>query len=329
VRPGEASVTMWLGRVCVARGLILGACMVGAAGGVRASEPMTELPVGGLAFAGGSALVTERESVVIGSGRVQASYIVRNSAQAAHATLVALALPDVDMLQLDGAAVDNPAYDLKNPANFIGLTALVDGAPAELFVEEHAMALGLVDVTPLLRAAGLPLYPLAPDLQARLVGLPDAEKARLAARSVVRMADGQLEPRWVLKSTLFWQQDFGPGQVRTLSASYQPITGSGPWTSDLAATLQQRFCVPDAVATALSGRAAAGTPAAVKWVNFLAHAGASARGPSASYQLSIETTDKEKAYTCRSGLTGATSSGQAFTARDYLPEEEVLVLFVE
>jgi hypothetical protein len=320
---------MWLGRIWVARGLALWACMVGTADCGRATEPTTELPAGGLAFAGGGALVLERESIVIGSGRVQTSYIVRNSAPVAHATLVALALPDVDMLQLDGAAVENPAYDPKNPANFIGLAALVDGAPAEMMVEEHALALGLVDVTALLRATGLPLYPLAPDLQARLVTMPDIEKARLAARSVIRMADGQIEPRWVLKSTFFWQQEFGPGQVRTLSASYQPVAGSGAWTSDLAATLKQRFCVPDTAAAALSSRAAAGTPAAVKWVNFLAQAGASARGPAASYQLSVDTTAKEKAYSCRSGLTEAARSSLTETTSDHVPDEEILVLFVE
>ncbi len=310
--------------LCLALGLSAMAVIA-----VRAAEPTAELPAGGLSYAGGGGLVTEREAIVIGSARVQATYSVRNTEQRARTTLVGMALPDIDMLQIDGADVDNTAYDPQNTANYIALAAQVDGVPVEFFVESRALALGLVDVTAQLSAAKLPLYPLAPELPGLIAELAEETRLGLMARSAIRQVEGQYEPRWVLKSTMYWQQEFGPGQVRTLSASYQPIAGVAAWTAETAPTLQQRYCVPEAEAQALTARATAGAPPTIKWVNFVAYAGANARGSAATYQMTIETAEKEKAFTCRAGLTGAVTGGRSVSATNHTADEDVTVLFAE
>jgi Domain of unknown function (DUF4424) len=314
------------GGACTAAFTVLA---LSAADHAGATDPTAELPAGGLAYAGAATLVTEREDIVITPSRIRATYIVRNSGDAARTALVAFALPEIDMLALDSAAVENPAFDAQNPVNYVGFAATVDGQSAEMFVQSNALALGLVDVTSLLKTYGLPLYPLQAGLAEQLRGLADAAKSDLQNRSVVRSADGQLEPIWSLKSALFWQQPFAAGQVRTISVTYQPIAGSAAWTADNAALMQQRYCVPETAAAALTARAARGDSIPLKWVTYLANAGAAARGSVGQYRVTLEAPGKSTAYACSDGANAATNRGRESVLTEHVAEGEIQVLFAE
>ena len=317
-----------LGHVAVGYAAIF---LVSAGSAQTTTDPTSELPGGGLVYAGPPDLVTDKEDITIAADRVRAIYVVRNAGADAHRALVAFALPDVDMLALDGSAVDNPAYDANNPDNYVGFTALVDGQPVETFVESRALALGLVDGTAKLRELKLPLYPLTPGLAELLTALPEAIRDDLSARGLIRFSDGQWEPHWRLKTTLFWQQPFAAGQIRTFVISYRPVVGTSMWTPDGATALQQRYCVPAAVANDFTRRGTGPAPVVVKSVHFLAYLGAAARGPAVSYRLAIDTGAPTKtAYTCHDGLSTSSAAGSrekslsAATA-----EDEVQVLFIE
>jgi Domain of unknown function (DUF4424) len=295
----------------------------------RASEPTAELPAGGLAYTGATALVTEREDIIIAPGRIRATYIIRNFGDGARTALVAFALPEIDMLALDNAGVENPAFDPQNPGNYVGFAATVDGQPAEIFLQSNALALSLVDVTNVLKTYGLPLYPLQAGLVEQLGGLADTAKVDLQNRGVIRSSDAQLEPIWSLKSALFWQQPFAAGQVRTVSVSYQPIAGSAAWSTDHAAVLQQRYCIPETAAAALTARASRGEAIPLKWVTYLANAGAVARGSVGQYRVTLETSGKGAAYACSDGSSTPTSRGRESVLTDHVAEGEIQVLFVE
>ncbi len=297
---------------------------------VRAAEPTTELPAGGLTYGGQQTLVTRQEDIVIAVERVRATYTVQNAAPEARSHLMAFALPDFDMMALDGSTIDNPAYDPANPMNYVGFSATIDGQAAETYVEVRALALGLIDASARLRELGIPLYPLHADMAVRLQALPEAVRKDLLERGLIRVADGQLEPMWTLKTTLFWQQPFAAGQTRRLEIAYRPISGSGVWSAETSATLQQRYCVAAPTVDDLLKRV--GTrPATVRWVHFLAGAGAMARGSSIAYRLAVETASaKQSAHTCRQGLFVAGQSGSRETTQaDLVAEDEVQVLFVE
>ena len=197
-----------LGRHAWATGLgaLLLASVQSAAIPAAAAEPTAELAAGGIVFAGAPDLVTDKEDVVLGANLVRITYSVRNAGEAARSTLFAFALPNIDMLALDGAAIDNPAFDPKNPANYVAVAVLVDGQPAETYAEQRALALGLIDQTARLIQYELPLYPFTAGLSRTLTALPDAAREDLAAHGLVRLNDGQWEPLWRLKTTLFWQQ---------------------------------------------------------------------------------------------------------------------------
>ena len=184
-------------------------------------------------------------------------------------------------------------------------------------------------MTAVLKGHALPLYPLDPVLSERLGALAEPVKADLFNRSLMRPADGQLEPLWTLKSTLFWQQTFAAGQVRTIAISYQPVAGSSPWTADTSLTLIQRYCVPEKVAAALTASAARGEPAIVKWTHYLASVGATARGQVGQYRVAVEVPAKLRAYSCADGLSGAAARGGQVVLADHMAEGEVQVLFVE
>ena len=161
-----------------------------------------------------------------------------------------------------------------------------------------------------------------------MAALPEAAKTELLARSLIRAADGQLEPLWHLKTTLFWQQPFAGGQVRTIVIGYRPIAGSGPWTPETASGLKQRDCVTDNAAAALDARAVGGEAAPVKWVHYLAHAGAGARGAITSYRTAIEASGMKPGFTCRQGLAGSGASRKT-SLTDHIADDEIQVLFVE
>ncbi len=320
----------WRTREAWARTVLLSALWsLGTAVVAVASEPAAELPAGGLTYIGPPQLVTEREDIVIAPNRVRATSIVRNPGDDARTATVAFALPDIDILALDGAAIDNPAYDPQNPSNYVGFAATVDGQTVEMFVQVSAQALGLIDQTALLKSHNLPLYPLHPDLGERLAALPEAARAELSARSLMRPADDQFEAVWTLKSTLFWQQAFAARQVRTMTISYQPIAGSAPWTAEAAATFQQRYCVSDAAARDLSARATQAEPVTVRWVHYLLYAGAAARGTIGQHRVAIEVPAGVKAFTCHSGLNSTFGAARETTLTNHVADGEVQVLFIE
>lgn len=300
------------------------ACTVSA----MAADPSSELPAGGLVYAVQQTLLTKQEDIVIAADRITATYTIQNVAPEPRSVLMAYALPDLDMMALDGATIDNPAYDLLNPTNFVGFSALIDGQPGETFVEARALSLGLIDATNTLRELALPLYPLHPDMAVRLAALPETAKADLLARSLIRIADGQFEPQWSLKTTLFWQQPFAAGQVHQIQISYRPIAGAGPWTPETATALQQRYCIPAAISVDLTARK---QPVAVKWVHFAASAGATARGPVATYRLAIDgTSTKQAVYSCRAGLAAlGPATRREITQTEAVAEDEIQVLFIE
>jgi hypothetical protein len=117
--------------------------------------------------------------------------------------------------------------------------------------------------------------------------------------------------------------------VRTMTATYKPIAGTSPWTSEAGAALAERFCVPPAIANDLATKAANGSPVSVSWVHYSAHAGATARGAAASYRVAIETAGAEKAFTCRDGLKGGTTSSREASLSGHSADDEIHVLFVE
>lgn len=315
-------------RACGTLALTLALCLLGF-GAPLAGEPTTEIAAGGLTYAGQQTLITRQEAIAIASDRIRVTYTLQNAEPETRTALMAFALPDIDLLALDGATIDNPAYDAKNPMNFVGFAALVDEQPAEIYVDIRALSLGLVDISRVLRELALPFYPLHPDIGARLAALPEVAKADLLARSAIRITDGQYEPLWTLKTTLFWQQQFAAGQTRKIAISYSPIAGGSVATRDLVANLQPRFCLSAEVAADLSRRGGADA-ARLKWTHYLASAGANARGSVADYRVAIETAPKQAAYTCRAGLVSSAAAGSRETREaDVIPEDDVQVLFVD
>jgi hypothetical protein len=111
--------------------------------------------------------------------------------------------------------------------------------------------------------------------------------------------------------------------------TYQPIAGSAAWTADNAAVMQQRYCVPDAAAAALTARAARGDAVPLKWVTYLANAGAAARGSVGQYRITLEAPGKSSAYGCADGANASANRGRETVLTDHVAEGEIQVLFAE
>ena len=312
--------------LCRVGGLVLAL----GAGAAAAAEPSTDLPAGGLVYAGQPTLITRLEDIAIGVDAVRVKYTIVNVAADARRYVMAFALPDIDMMALDGASVANAGFDPANPANYVGFSAAFDGLRVEPQVEARALSLGLIDASARLRELGLPLYPMHPEMGNLLAALPESVKTELVERSMMRIADGQPEAMWTLKTTLHWVQPVASSQPHTVEIAYRPISGDGVWNLDTAAALQQRYCVPQAAVDALNRRAAAGKPADVRALQFLASMGASARGAVGEYRVALEPAGKQQVYTCREGLVVTGSAVRRATAQsDAMPDDDIQVLFVE
>ncbi len=311
--------------------LSIGALTMFAASVATAAEPSMELPAGGLVYAALQTLMTKQESITIGADSVRVTYSVTNLMSDANRQLMVFALPDLDMLALDGAAIANSTFDPANPYNFVGFSASADGLPVEAFVEARALSLGLIDGTARLRELGLPLYPLHPEMGERLAALPEDIRKELTERAMIRMGDGQPEAMWTLKTTLSWAQPFAANQTKTIAIAYRPISGTGTWSIDTAATLQQRYCVPQQAADAFNQRAAAGDLAEVRTIQFLAGAGATSRGTVGDYRIAMMTAGAQQtAFTCRQGLIAqGLAGGRGTTQAEAMPDDEIHLLFVD
>ena len=317
---------------CAAVAAPVVAALMAIAGAVPAwaADTTTELPGGSVVYAAANQIVLESEVINLRHDAVRVTSVLRGIEARGRPVLMAFALPDIDMAALDGASVSVLSYDPNNATNFVGFWVRADGAEVPLEVEQRALALGLLDATALLSKHEVPLYPLTTDVADILTALPPEARDELVAQSLVRLADGQYEPLWTLRTVFHWRQAVPPSRPLQLSFGYQPIAGSSLWTEDTAATLAARFCVDAAQAEALTRRAKAGAQVTANWIVFQPGTSGPLRGPVGDYTVDIERTNEQTVIaTCREGFKPAANGSLQFKATDHVAEDDILVVFVD
>ncbi len=188
-----------------------------------AGNPSTAaLAAGGLELTTTSAVKIKSEDLYISPQTVRARYEFRNESERDVDTTIAFPLPDVDRgRQEDYQLSGDPS------GNLVDFVIMVDGKPVKPIIERRALVNGR-DVTQQIKAAGLDLFPsgvLVAD------GLSPAALRKLESAGIIGRFDEKLmsaDPKWVLRTTVHWQQRFAAHAIAALEVSYKPITGF--WT---------------------------------------------------------------------------------------------------
>jgi hypothetical protein len=284
-----------------------------------------EIAAGGLTFAANPSIVIEQQDVLITPDRITLTYALRNNASTPQAIHIAFALPDLDANAISDAEVALPAAE---PANFIQFSTTVDGQPIAVKVEQRTLAIGL-DVTALLMANGLAVFPFMDNMAVKLEALAPAPRLELLERGVLKEDGTAVAPAWTLKSTAHWRQNFEPQQTLTIVHTYRPIAGVASYSSEAVQPFRKRACVNAAQESAIAKLPAEGGVApTLTSVGYGSTPAADALGPARKFRLIVETKDPITIVaTCREGLKRTSPMQLDWSANDYVLDEELQVLF--
>lgn len=194
-----------------------------AAGPAAANDSIATLGAGGLELVNSDTIVMAKEDLYISAEVVKVDYVFQNRSEEAKRHVVAFPMPLIEpgfYNEGDIALADREAD------NFLNFKVTVDGKAVVPELELRALS-GALDVTDRLTAAGLPLNPLQHRTDAAVRALPPETAAQLIELGAIGDYEGTYFPRWTLKATYYWYQDFPAGEDLQVSHSYAP--GAGAW----------------------------------------------------------------------------------------------------
>jgi hypothetical protein len=296
----------------------------GRSGGLR-DEQNIEIAAGGLIFSHNLNLVIDRQDVMISTDLIKVTYAIRNRSSSEQTITVAFPLPDVDAIIQPAVQAEFASPD---PVNFLNFAATVDDLQAAYVVEQRAIAVGL-DVTKALVDAGLPLFPLADDVDQRLTELAPSARSDVIERGIVRLDDDVVFPAWTLKTTAHWRQLFPAGQTLILSLTYKPIVGRNPVSASvLTPQLKSSLCVDPALEQQIS-RLATQAPASMAVIAYHSHPNSEALGPVGRFSLMVDLAESTALLAgCLQGLSRSGPTTFDWTAADYAVDEDFRFMVV-
>ncbi|HXK53626.1 MAG TPA: DUF4424 domain-containing protein [Hyphomicrobiales bacterium] len=298
------------------------------AGSPQANDSSAELAAGGLRLAHNAHVRMDSEDLYISRQEVRVRYVFRNMSQQPQDILVAFPMPEIDAGELGDSDIGIASSD---PVNFVDFSANVNGAPVETQVAERASLLGL-DVGGTLRAAGLPLNPLAEGMAEKIAALPPAQKQALAQNGLALIDGDFVQPLWRYAVVYYWRQSFPPGREVTIGHRYRPVAGASVWYDELFSERAGEFCIDPAFARAARAkRARAGDNVPViHWVSYVLTTGANWAGPIGRFRLTIDKGAPSNLVSlCRDGIAKTGPTTFEWQAQDYWPESDLKILFVE
>lgn len=309
-------------------------------GAALANDSTAELGTGGIRLARSDVISLDRENLFISMDKVTVDYVFTNSSDADVDTIVAFPMPDIEMYPDAMIAIPDTASD-----NFLGFTVEMDGKAIAPELQQRALA-NKVDITNILKAAGVPLLAVSEEAQAALDSLSDAAKADLRARGAIEIqswdAGNGMEdhavPLWTLQSVYWWRATFPAGRSVTVHHDYVPSVGGTAGVyfteSDVAAReYSKTYCMDDAFIKAakrkVDGGRAAGRYYTEQRISYVLSSGSNWYGPIREFNLTIDKGDTDNLVSfCGEGVSKTGPTTFTMKKKDYYPEEDLHLLFV-
>ena len=163
--------------------------------------------------------------------------------------------------------------------------------------------------------------------------MPHEAKDWFAAADIVRWNEGfDPEPRWTVRATYFWTQNFPPGRDVHVRHTYTPIAGGFIVTDGASPGFDpDDYCMTDAERAGLRNRLAESAHGAVaaRQVRYVLTTGANWQGPIGQFRLLV---DKQNAgdmvSLCFDGLSRIGPTLFEVTVPDFVPEQDLELLFI-
>lgn len=300
-----------------------------------ANDSSAELASGGIALVPNWDIVIDREDLYLSPETIGIRYVFRNTTDQPIRLLVAFPLPDVDMTELFEVPVDIPSPD---SANFVDFEVSVNGVPVEVSVERRAISQG-IDRTGLLDSQSIPLNPFSDEAYRALETLsPElrAEFERLGIGHAFEPHD-PLMPFWTLKTVFFWEQEF-PAMAETIvEHRYRPVVGAGffgtySFDEEDPDGYVDDYCIDKSTQAGIRKRIAdAGSEYLLEHrLSYILTTARNWQGPIGTFRMIIDKMDPNWLVSlCLSGLKKIGPTQFEYVATDYVPENDLRILFLE
>ncbi len=308
-----------LGAICLGFALMPGAAI--------ANDGVAEVGAGGLEFTSNAFVEMAEEDLRISLDRIDVRYVFKNTQDEPQTLLVAFPLPPLSG-EWFGEDADTRLASA-DPLKYLDFTTKVDGKLVATQNEQRARVLTL-DVTEALKAAGLPLFPGAPDLQAKLAKLSGEQLEALIVRGAIERIGTDRFPRWQYSATYYWKQTFIAGKPVVIEHSYRPIAGGSvpydKFLDDFAGT----YCIDDSFRGAYNTtKGKEGSPG-FTWVNYILTTAGTWAGPIGKFKLTIEKPSPDSVVSfCRMDVKKTGPTTFEWTAENYSPQDDLDILFLK
>ncbi|WP_043357316.1 DUF4424 domain-containing protein [Methylobacterium sp. B1] len=300
----------------------------------RANDSASELDAGGLVLRPEPGIVLASEDLSISLARIDVAYVFRNQVDEPRTVRIAFPLPPIDGRLLSFSALKLPQPER---ANFVDFTVTVDGRPVEPELEERAFV-GEREVTDLLRRHSLPLNPLRfTELEAAQKRIDKPTWAELLKAGLFPDAEGMTEGLWRSEAKFHWLQTFPAGKEVRIAHSYAPVSGYHPLATREPPDKAYRaaYCLDDATLNGLRRLGAKlSDPLSLGYVGayvvpYIVTTARNWAAPIGRFTLTVDKGSPEALVSfCRSGVRKIGPTTFRWEARDYVPDQDLRVLFV-
>lgn len=312
---------------------VVGIALALLAGPAGANDSTAALGTSGLQLVRTEAIALLSEDLYVSADAVRVTYRFKNITSAPVTYVVAFPLPALDAIIPEAMNIVLP--NAASP-NFVDFTMSVDGKPLTPETYERVTALG-VDRTADLRAANLPLNPIADGLYQTLQTLPVAERDRLNGLGLIYVDAYSIEAAWKLETTFWWEQTFLPGKEIVVEHAYRPVVGHfffGDYVFDdsLGMGMRDEYCMDAAFEKAARARLATIAGSSNPYlqgrrISYILTTANNWSRPIGTFRLTVDkgTPDALVSF-CGTGVKKTGPTTFEITATDFVPDKELDIL---
>ena len=306
----------------------------GLAAPVSANDSSAELGAGGIQLVPNWDIVIDREDLYVSPDLIGVRYVFRTTTKEPIRLLVAFPLPDVDLTELFEVPIDIPSPE---HSNFVDFEVVVNGAPVAVQTEQRASAQG-IDRTDLLNSLSIPLNPFSDKAYAALAAIDPSTGAELKRIGIGHSYEPHdpLVPAWSVKTVFYWEQEFPPMAETIIEHRYKPVVGQSffgtyIFDDDDPEGYVADYCIDQSTQSAIRKRIKqyGGDYLIEHRLSYILTTARNWQGPIGEFRLVIDKMDPSWLVSlCLSGLKKIAPTQFEFTAKDYVPEKDLRVLFL-
>lgn len=321
--------------------LSLSALLLSAAFPAMANDSVAEIGAGGIVLARNYEVWLEKEDLFLSRDLVTVDYVFKNHSETDVETVVAFPMPPI---------AGNPDGDVSIPVregdNFLGFTVSIDGKPVTPQLQQRIYAAG-VDVTEDFLKQGIPSLPYGDPTWDALDKLPPEVVADWVRRGLIvveewdagKGMEKHAMPRWELRSAYWWNATFPAGREVKVSHRYKPAVGATAglnfyWDgnkSDYWDSYADKYCIDESFRKALDKASAEASGLFEHRLDYVLTSGGNwANGTIGEFHLTVDKGSPDLLVSfCGTGVKKTGATRFEMTAKDFWPEKDIHLLFVE